>query len=215
MYFHGGVERYVLPLLPILMGWFSLVIFHFFKNPPHRQAVLIGVIGISFIFGVSAVSKDVRTINNYEVIKDAMTWFDSNIEKDATLLAGDEAVYGYYTDKDVLRYVIVKNYIELERLGLIESAYLNLLVDYDAHYFVVYDSVVSPEIYFKHTKFLADEFDTHKYSFQYKEVNLSWGIRENRYSVSRISSRRDVTLLPLKRFEKQDQVVYLYKVEWK
>lgn len=228
MYFPADYERYTLSLMPIIFGWFSLGMFkitHRIFSKKLRYVIFASVFGLAFFYGMT-LTENLMTygtdypatgINRYEAIKDSMIWFNSNSEEDARILVSDVIVYEYYTENNVTDIVAVMAY--LDSLSTVEKEYLgneiaNIRASYNdillrdnvpyllpyvdffmhenVHYFVMHDSTL-PLPNERNMRVLALHSVTLNFSYKGKEV----------------------TFTPLKRFEKNNQAVYLYKIDWR
>jgi hypothetical protein len=229
-YFTGNV-RYALPLLSVMLGWSSVAILYLLSKLSKtsknvKYAAMSGIIVLSFAYSAVGISELERDKDTDEVVKDAMEWFNSNSEKDARILAGDDSIYGYYTDRHVISYISLGGHIDaLYEANIIEEynisyPILTTLLSEDITYFVAYDTI-TPFLYDHfQNKFLADNFTTHRYSFDYRKIVRSkeLGKTGERPTEVKLDIREpvdvEVLLIPLKKFEKNNQAVYLYKVEW-
>jgi hypothetical protein len=97
---------------------------------------------------------------------------------------------------------------------------LTTLISENITYFVVYDTVTTYLYDGFENKFLADNFTTHSYSFDYRKIVRSreLGTTGERPTEVKLNIHDPVSteakLIPLKKFERNGQSVYLYKVEW-
>ncbi len=199
MYFFRSYERFAIIPMPLLFGWFSLAVFYFLKERQKylKCLILILIISLTSYYGfLIAPNNIIEHGKRYDVIKDSMNWFNENTSPEDKLLAGDSAVYGFYTNREVFRYDVPNYYLSLslqKNPQLSQNPYvvhLIFMIQNNITYFVPYDSLM-PHFY-NPTKIFADNFTTHKISF------------------------KDGTLIlnPVNKFEENNQSIYLYKVLW-
>ncbi len=207
MWFSGVATypRYALPLLPLILGWTSITLVVIINKLPKEITKLKFVflfLILLFLFTQSfrIVSETETKPEPLEVIRDAMFWFNANTEKEARIIGGDDAIYGYYTPKHDIPTGYLNMYTAIYlKLGKIDldtyhqQPYLPVIafmIEKDTHYLIAYDSITP--WFFDPTKMLKDDFGLHQFILKNKSVILS----------------------PLKRFEKNDQIVYIYRVDW-
>ncbi len=210
MYFPRGHERFVLGILPLLLGLFSLgffSIFEFLKNwKPNWNKLIIPIttilIIIIIIFNFNIlITKEIPNWStaetNHVLFKELGEWFDKNTPDNSAILAGDPAVYEFFIKKKVYGYDEA-NYMANINMQMNPSLKSSIWTFYPyycksrgIHYMVARDQM---EWYYQYTQHpLADEFKEYKVSVN-NEI---------------------VTLEPLKLFEsKSGTKIYLYKVDW-
>jgi hypothetical protein len=231
MWFFAGAVRYALPLLPVLVGFSSVAIFYLLNSfIPKGQNLkfwfLAGVAIVSLAHGMTGVQESEEKGGAGDVVKESMEWFNSNSEPDAKILAGDESIYEYYTDRNVIDYISLKGHLDgaLDLASdyhlIIEQPVLTAMISENITYFVAYGPM-TPHLYeHRYFKSFTNNFTTQHYTFEYQKIVSSIGVeggglkvRESEFEIY-MPIPTEVRLIPLKKFEKNNQSVHLYKVEW-
>lgn len=231
MWYFAGSVRYALPLLPIMLGWSSVAIFYIINNlAPKKRYIKFGflavIVLVSLSYGMAGVQEIEERGGGGELIKESMDWFNSNSEPDAKILAGDEAIYKYYTDRNVVDYISLIGHLDgaldlAASYGLvIEHPVLATMISENITYFVAYDPL-TPHLYgHPYFKAYTTNFTAQRYIFKYRKIVSSIGVEGGGLKPKKTTFEiygpvlMEVRLLPLKKFEKNNQSVYLYKVEW-
>lgn len=233
-----NLPRYALPLSPIMLGWASIGILSIIQrvSTGGRNIILAGVLILTFMAGLVSFSEAESKENSWEVISDAMTWFDLNSESDAVILAGeDDNVFGYFTKKRIIGYNDMDTGANiLYRNGYpAETAFFNLLVNENIRYVVTYDTThpwAYEGFYGGQTQQIFQNFQPMERIFDYRSFNIAPNIEELEFkfmpsktlpyrvtfnlTTSTTSKKVKITFNPLKKFEKRNQTIHLYKINW-
>jgi 4-amino-4-deoxy-L-arabinose transferase-like glycosyltransferase len=198
-------SRYVIPLMPILLGWSSLALFNFLNNAglgkdrvskTVRYAVYGIIITIFLCASLLYVQEQTVKFNNeYKLERELAKWLNENADKNSTTLVADTAIVGFYTDARLIGYDDYTGYVyktlrdnPSQKWSIL--LYIKFLKENNIHYFVPYSST-STHYYFG-TKTLADNF---------QETNFT-------------IDDQNISLEPIKIFyDDQNRRLYLYRVD--
>ncbi|MBI4344480.1 MAG: glycosyltransferase family 39 protein [Euryarchaeota archaeon] len=214
MWFHEGNPRYALPLLPILLGWSSMAVSAAGDRLPDRgHALSILVVLSSLAFSASLVAEAEARGDDYAVVRDAVEWLEAN-GGGGTLYAGDEFVYGYYTDRRIIGAPRMDGYIR-PFINKVRYPFYSTIITEEVRYLVAHDSL-NPWLYTA-TRNLGFNFTTHRLRIQYQkiiplkpfdEITHKDKVRFEIYP----PVERELAVEPLKVFERNNQTVVLYRV---
>jgi hypothetical protein len=190
--FRVETVRYTMPLLPIFLGFAAVGIWAAvskIKSPDNYLKYLILMVAAFGYLGYNGELITPSTCHEdiFEVVKDVSTWIDENTAKGDVIAVGSPVFYEYYVDREIMDTGRINDYLDYSDNPM--EAFFGFLIHENVSYFVAFDSL-SPSSY-SATRFLAMEFDVHTYNSQGFKINL----------------------VPVGKFEKNCQTVYLYKVE--
>ncbi len=186
LFFAGVHDRFVIPLIPIILFFFLNFFFKYFRS-------FISFICIAlFLFSFPIAFSNAKLHGgNYDVIRESMEFLNS--QPNFNLLAGDGEVYSFFYDGDVVPYGFANYYYfsakelypDIFSISPLLPYYL-FMVEKNVHYWVVFDSLQT----------------------------WYYGVSRNAVSESVIFKNVNITVSPLKAFERNNQTVLLYKVDW-
>lgn len=216
--------RRALSLIPLLIGFSCVGIVYlssWIKNRRLRTGVLCAVFISSLGFGALNVYKMESVPEPYFAVKEAMEWFNENSEKDAKILAGeDRNVFGYYTDRQVIGggEVLTLYAPFAGSKGVPLYVIPAFLISEDIHFLAPYDSS-QPGIFGDVFLKVIQKHPEEGALFEYNRIIIEPDIKKiTIYNITmRVSLQKQKVWLKytfLRKFERYNQTVYLYRVDW-
>jgi len=202
-----------MPLMPILYGFFSIIVFKAIKSIPRSGAIVLLIfIGVySFGFGVYTVENNLNNVNRYVIVKDAMDWINSNSEVNDSILVGDKEVYSYYTARNVIGHVSINFYNENNDYSKIPI--FNLMLDKNITYMVAYDSL-TPNLYnYSLHNFLTKQFSPHEFRYEYQKTYQRKTKNPPYFELHGEKHGIFLRFTPILKFDKNNDSILLYKIE--
>ncbi len=224
MWFPNPAVRYTMPLLPLLLGWASIAILRaVYVIPGRRWAPLLFflVLATPLAYNLSLVRGIEEKPNRYDVIKEAVEWFDANSEPDASLMAGeDHFVYSRFTRKRVVGYVELARLFNEEAISALRLSepFYSFLISENIHYVVANDTL-HPWMYNWGVQEFFERALNKKVEVLYQQLVFDPPIEAAIYGVdTRIHAKKGVKarvwFTPIRTFERNGELVVLYRFDW-
>lgn len=157
-------------------------------------AIIIAFLVFYFVMQISesyAYSKNFYKRN--DALKESMQWINNNAEPNSKILVGDPIVYQYFTNNALIGYsqafAWMQQFAQETQINDKKATLSAFLAGNNIDYFIAYDSTMR-WFYKDFTEDFAIKMNSLEYEFQSVKVKLE----------------------PIKKFEKYDAEVILYKV---
>lgn len=219
MWFGLAYPRYSLPLIPIILGFMYISVLYIlnkFRLHQFRLYVMVFIFLVVLVQSYGSMSESYAQEEGFVVVKDAMNWFNENSPPDSKIVVGDDNVYEYYTDKEVIPYMTVFSLTNpISRDLGVNNAFASILVSEDIHYVLV-DDPVTPWIFNSNSSPIG--LEDWNFTVEYTPIKFSKKLSlftvGDFYSVGSDKTNLRVEIIPLKRFEKNNQTVEIAYISW-